>query len=102
MKPLRASVFLLGTFLAGALPVAEAAQEWRLADAAVPGRRNQHALAYDSARHRVVLFGGTDSKSRALNDTWEWDGTRWIRGFPQTPPPARSRHALAYDAARGL
>jgi hypothetical protein len=32
-----------------------------------------HAMAYDSARQRVVLFGfGSNS---LLADTWEWDGT---------------------------
>src|SRR5512134_80585 len=37
-----------------------------------PLSRNGHAMAYDSARGRVVLFGGVRS-SGYLADTWEWD-----------------------------
>ncbi len=44
-----------------------------------PGPRHSFAMAYDSARARVVLYGGMDSaKNTALDDTWEWDGQRWI------------------------
>jgi hypothetical protein len=58
-----------------------------------------HALAYDSARGRVVLFGGFGPN--ALADTWEWDGAVWLRRTPANSPPARAAHALAYDSARG-
>jgi hypothetical protein len=37
-----------------------------------------HAMAYDSVRGRVVLYGGSDGESN-LADPWEWDGRRWIR-----------------------
>ncbi|MHB8878486.1 MAG: hypothetical protein ACYC8T_32720, partial [Myxococcaceae bacterium] len=47
----------------------------------VPARYG-HALAYDAARQRVVLFGGLDSAY--LTDTWEWDGTTWVRRTPDT------------------
>ena len=57
------------------------------------------SLAYDAARGRVVLFGGTDGPS-FLADTWEWDGTNWRQRTPLTTPPARAGHALAYDAQR--
>src|SRR5262249_42650455 len=40
-----------------------------------PPARTSHALAYDSARSRTVLFGGYDG-GRYLSDTWEWDGTQ--------------------------
>jgi len=65
-----------------------------------PYARNFAAMAYDSARGRVVLFGGHDG-THALNDTWEWDGSTWTQRRPATSPPARSRHAMAYDSARG-
>ena len=48
-----------------------------------PSPRQQEAMAYDSARHVVVLFGGatTDSTGRdvQLNDTWTWNGSDWTR-----------------------
>ena len=37
------------------------------------------AMAYDSARERIVLFGGRTDRSGDLNDTWEWDGRTWTR-----------------------
>lgn len=64
-----------------------------------PGIRIGHAMAYDSARQRVVLFGGEDSESM-LPGTWEWDGTRWLQRTPPIEPPVRSSHAMAYDVAR--
>ena len=64
----------------------------------IPGRY-QHAMAYDSARRRVVLFGGTGMTT--LNDTWEWDGKNWRRRVPAISPPPMAGHTMAYDAARG-
>ena len=64
-----------------------------------PPARSGHALAYDAARQRVVLFGGYGG-AVYLSDTWEWDGTTWLPRTPVTSPPARRSHALAYDAAR--
>jgi hypothetical protein len=79
-------------------------------DPAGMGWRNQypiaqgyHALAYDSARGVVVLFGGRGESDSILHyDTWEWDGTSWEMRNPATRPPARLGHSLAYDSARGV
>ena len=71
---------------------------------ASPSARTFPALAYDSARERVVLFGGQDSSDNELSDTWEWDGSAWTDVTPagaNASPPARFDHALAYDSARG-
>ncbi len=56
-------------------------------------------MAYDSARGRVVLFGGVAVGNR-LGDTWEWDGSTWIQRAPPVSPPARAGHAMAYDNIR--
>jgi hypothetical protein len=64
-----------------------------------PPARYRHALAYDSARGRVVLFGGNNGA--VLADTWEWDGNTWTQQTPTTSPSARAGHALAHDSARG-
>jgi uncharacterized protein (TIGR03437 family) len=53
-------------------------------------------MAYDSAHHQVVLFGGGDE-----DDTWVWDGSNWTEKFPESSPPARTNHAMAYDSAHG-
>src|SRR5438874_3914689 len=56
-----------------------------------PPPRECHAMAYDSTRERVVLFGGTDG-SGFLGDTWEWDGTDWIQKTPATSARSSKRH----------
>lgn len=55
-------------------------------------------MAFDSARSRVVLFGGDGNG--LLADTWEWDGVNWLQRLPTTSPSSRRRHSMAYDAAR--
>jgi hypothetical protein len=62
--------------------------------------RNEHAMAYDVARGRTVLFGGYGSNGY-LGDTWDWDGNLWVQRSSGAGPAARSAHAMAYDAARG-
>jgi len=52
-------------------------------------------MAYDAARQRVVLFGGS-----GYADTWEWDGILWVQRAPASSPSYRQSHAMAYDAAR--
>ncbi len=67
-----------------------------------PAGRENFAMAYDSARQRVVVFGGHVAGSPNLvNDTWEWNGSSWTEMFPAVSPSARAFHAMAYDAARG-
>lgn len=67
----------------------------------VPGGRDCAPMAYDSARGRVVLFGG-EGVNNTLEDLWEWDGTEWFGPFTsQVGPGARSCFGTAYDSARG-
>jgi hypothetical protein len=62
-----------------------------------PGR-NSHAMAYDSVRQQVVLFGGYNGSG--LGDTWSFDGTNWVRRFPANSPADRWGTRMAWDAAR--
>ncbi len=70
-----------------------------------PAARQLHAMAYDSARDRVVLFGGspTYTHTTTFRDTWEWDGISW-RELPEAavgvPGGPRSGHAMAFDSRR--
>ena len=64
----------------------------------VPGQRFAHAMAYDSARRVMVLFGGSEVPTQA--DTWQWDGAAWQQLAPAVSPFQRSGHAMAFDAAR--
>src|SRR6185295_2793722 len=67
--------------------------------ASSPHERVYHAMAYDSLRGRVVLFGGGFTGGLVLGDTWEWDGTYWTQVANSGPSP-RYGHALAYDSRR--
>ena len=66
-----------------------------------PPSLGSHAMVYDSARGKVVLFGGQSPGRNA--DTWEWDGLVWKDVTPDVGnPPVRMQHAMAYDSARGV
>jgi hypothetical protein len=65
----------------------------RATSALIPTPRAGHALAFDSARNRTVLFGSSA-------DTWEWDGSAWAQRTTAVAPEPRSGHAMAFDAAR--
>jgi hypothetical protein len=73
---------------------------------APPEARAGHAMAYDRARQRVVLFGGGDTgvgNSRLFDvRTWEWNGQRWTARVTKLAPPARRDHAMVYDSERGV
>jgi len=104
----------------GGGPLSDTLWEWHgsswerlapLGDAAgaVPPGRQDHALAYDSGRGRLVLHGGTARAVQGghvdLGDTWEWDGQRWLRSAPEDPegdgdPHRRHAHAMSYDVRR--
>lgn len=50
--------------------------------------RGCHAMAYDAARKRVVLFGGS-TRQGYLNDAREWDGAAWTQRTSATSPGLR-------------
>lgn len=63
-----------------------------------PVARGEHAMIFDAARGKVVLFGGRD-RGGVRGDTWTFDGTFWEQ-IDSGPP--RARAAMAYDAIRGV
>lgn len=78
-----------------------------------PSPRMMHALAYDSHRHRVVMFGGgralvdpaLSAVGSVVSETWEWDGEAWaeICGPTQGTECALAGQrgaAMAYDPQR--
>jgi hypothetical protein len=66
-----------------------------------PSGRTGWAMAYDSARDELVLFGGRPAWQNwvDLADTWVFDGANWTQKTPAVSPPARSAVAC-YDTAR--
>jgi uncharacterized protein (TIGR03437 family) len=62
-----------------------------------PSPRQHYGRSFDTARSRMLLFGGSGRGS--LNDTWEFDpvSRRWSEAPVEGPAPgARSRHESAY------
>ncbi len=81
--------------------------EWVLRTPAVkPPKRREHAMAYDSDRRRVMLFGGYPSGLLpGSSDLWEYDGVTWTLRKPSSDadsPPLMSGQwpLLAYDSLR--
>ena len=74
-------------------------QSWRRAAADTPPARQLHAMAYDSSRGVVVMFGGSQTGGTNISDTWEWDGVNWTLRTTMGPT-ARYFAAMSYDAAR--
>jgi len=72
-----------------------------------PVERKNFSMVYDSARRRVVVFGGNQPTGNAkYGDTWEWNGHVWSQVTVTDPegdgdPGARNHIRMAFDARRG-
>jgi hypothetical protein len=74
--------------------------------ATTPPARAIHSMTYDTARHRVVMFGGRRApvELKALptyfNDTWVYANDNWTEIDSAEKPPVRQNAAIAYDRVR--
>jgi hypothetical protein len=75
---------------------------WALRPGAGPSARSNAAMAYDAARHTMLLFGGATAGGANLRDLWTWNGTTWA-SVPQsgTWPLGGATPSMAYDAQQG-
>jgi len=69
-----------------------------------PPARDSHAMTYDSANKRVILFGGIGNTPPPLSDTWAYDAgsDSWTHISTLPKPGARIRHDMAYDSTRNI
>ena len=75
-------------------------QVWTMVDSpGEPKPRFEHALAYDRARRRVVLFGGFASAAQLFGDTWELEPAHIMeaRFFADVPLGAAGGILAAHD-----
>jgi len=94
--PRRATVRLLAGLGVACVAAAAGAQE-------LPPPRAGYAMAYDSVRDQVVLFGGRgESLGEGLNDTWLWSETGWRKVETEVSPPPLRYACMAFDARRGV
>jgi Putative metal-binding motif len=77
--------------------------DWRqIFPTPTPGLRGDGAMAYDRARHVMVLYGGHAGISNSdLNDTWEFDGAAWHQRTTAVTPALVNGEAMVYDARHG-
>ncbi|MBI2391755.1 MAG: hypothetical protein HYV09_19350 [Deltaproteobacteria bacterium] len=65
------------------------------------------AMTYDSARAKVLMYGGFNAVGGRLDDTWQYDATGWkawcgvSAGLPACAPGALADVAMAYDIPSG-
>lgn len=70
----------------------------------VPPARMNHGAAFDPVRRELLIFGGTDSLNRALDDVWSYavDAGTWTALSPVgDTQPARSQCLTAFDPDSG-
>lgn len=68
--------------------------EWRRVASGDPGRKYRHAMAADTARNIIVLFGGAGDVGMS-----EWNGSEWTT--VELGPTPRESHVMAFDAVNG-
>jgi hypothetical protein len=71
----------------------------RLPTTNAPSGRSDAAIAYDSTRGRLILFGGRRGTT-TLGDTWAFDGATWTQLAPTTAPGPRQAAIAVYDSVR--
>jgi hypothetical protein len=64
-------------------------------------------MVYDAKTQQLLLFGGWhvpcgSVEGEYLNDTWSWNGLRWVELHPATSPPPQAGGCAAYDPDSGL
>lgn len=78
---------------------------WRRISGPSPPARYAHAMAFDSRRKVVVMYGGAqmsaDRQTVHLEDMWQWDGRSWTEIKMTGPTPGkRYSPAMAFDPSR--
>ncbi len=73
-------------------------KSWTKVSEGVPSARSGAAIAYDSKRRKVVLFGG-GIRSGGGAETWEWNGQDWHQITSAKTEP-RYNSTMVYDAAK--
>lgn len=64
-----------------------------------PPSRSEGKIAYNSNHHWAIFFGGI-ADNQILNDTWVYNGEKWLSLTLSTNPPARYGHIIFYDPNR--
>ena len=76
----------------------------QLTPASAPTARVRFAMAADSQRSRVLLYGGYPGGLNAppSNETWEFQNGTWTRLLPAASPPPSLQGLMAFDSRRDV
>ena len=75
---------------------------WDLLSPAVsPSPRFGASLVFDAGLDELVLYGGRNSETGDLTDTFTWDGSVWTQVPTLTAPSAREFPTTAWDSISG-
>jgi hypothetical protein len=74
---------------------------WRIAAVFGMIPRTEGAYTFDSARGKVVMFGGSTGGSGITQQTSEWNGSYWLT-VAESGPAARKGAAMAFDSVRNV
>lgn len=102
--PVRKSVIRHGGFFNANLSGSTATMEWKgeewmpLPDGPA---LSKHRMVYDSKRDKMVVFGGLKELGVISNETWEFDGTAWVK-VADYGPEGRDHFGMAFDSNRGV
>jgi len=79
-------------------------KEWaQVFPATKPSARASHAMTYDSANQRVILFAGVDDMTMTIySDTWAYNAASDSWAPRASGPGARLLHAMAYDSTNNV
>jgi uncharacterized repeat protein (TIGR01451 family) len=92
-----------GISATGQVAVTTLIRDWHLITTTLsPAVAGEHAMAYDSARGVVLLYGGNATGYPYENSTWEFDGSDWALITTTHRPAARYGAVMAYDSTRGI
>jgi hypothetical protein len=89
---MKASLALSVVMLVSLQKAALAQVRWTQGQSITFGQFGQ-AMAHDTARNRVVLFGYAAA-------TWELNGDSWLQLTPATSPMSTEGHRMVYDSVR--
>lgn len=73
---------------------------WSQLPPAQPRARWYPAMTFDTRRHELLMFGGTDTFAVTTSETWVWTPAGWTERRPSIAPPGRIAAGFAYDSAR--
>jgi hypothetical protein len=65
-----------------------------------PPARIDMAIAYDTKRGRLLVFGGFSGQFEFLNDTWALIGNVWVPLPVSHSPPVFQKPTMVYDESR--